>query len=328
MSTNGQRYSGSFILERTEQALPWQQGKPSMSPQTSHYTTNKSSPSHFKGVIPSATYAYFDKIAFWIENVFTEEEKAFIRSQCGPGGTDIDRNFPGHRARFDPRLIQRIETRQPTPALRKFLSTVPGIHLNMAEFTLDLIFNTEEERDEMWKYLDQHLVKRKHKGTVRYFKGTRYTDRRWASLNHVAYRPLFAKLTGEVYCIHLEIRVCGAAALRRLKIGGIADLVEFDHHAFWETRLLLKKVRDFGQLGRSYFNSLRPNRKDTPRKPRVFSTRAGFVYYTDRRLGQTILRASRTVQNMIDAASRSEFPVNRTLVRIDNTPLLPANSNF
>jgi hypothetical protein len=294
-----------------------------MSPQMAHHTPNKSSPSRFEGVIPSAKYAYFDKLAFWIENVFTEEQKAFIRSQCGPGGTDLDRNFPGHRARFDPRLIQRIETRQPTPALRKFLSTVPGIYLNMAEFTLDLIFDTEDERDAMWEYLDQHLVKRKHSGNVRYFKGTRYTDRRWAPMGNVAYRPKFAKLTGEVYCIHLEIRVCGVAALRRLKIVGIADLIEFDHHAFWETRLLLKKVRDCGQLGRSYSNSLRPNRKDTPRKPRVYNTSGGFEYHFDRRLGQTILRTSGTVQNMIDEASGSEFPVNRSLVTIDNTPLLP-----
>lgn len=277
----------------------------------------------FTGIVPSAIYQYFDKIAFWIEKPFRERQKEFIRAQCGPGGTDVDLNLPGHRARFDPGLIQRIETRQPGQALLEFLSTVPGLHLNEVEFTLDLIFDSEEDRDAMCEYLDRHLVKRNHRGEVRYFKGTRYTDRRWAPTGFVMYRPDHAKLTGEVYCVHLEFRVCGIVALRRMKIEGVKDILDFDHHAFWKPRLLLKRIGDFARLGRIYSNGVRRKRKHTPHKPRVYKTRSGFEYHTDKRLGQTLWRAKGTVQKMIDDARKKKIPVSRSLTLIDNRALLP-----
>ncbi|UVO28336.1 hypothetical protein [Bradyrhizobium arachidis] len=277
----------------------------------------------FKGSIPSAMYRYIDKIAFWIEKPFSKEEKNFIRQECGPGGTDLDREEGKRRARFDPRLIQRIETRQPSLALLKFLSTVPGLYLNMLEITLDLIFESEEHRDETCDYLDRYLVKKNHRGEIRYFKGTRYTDRRWAPTNFVMYRPEFAKMTGELYCLHLEFRVCGIRALSRIEIRGMRDLIEFDHHAFWKSRLLLRKIGDFPRLGRIYSNSARRKRKHTPKRPRIYKTRSGFEYHTDARIGQTLWRVKGTVQKMIDDARKLKIPVSRSLTAIDNTALLP-----
>lgn len=268
-----------------------------------------------KPAAPSASWRYFDKLAFWIAHPFTDEEVAFIKAECGSGGTDINR--PSHRARFDPRLIQRVETRQPSDALVKFLSTVDGIFLNMAEFTLDLIFESEEARDRAYEFIDRHHVKKGHRGNVRYFKKTRYTDRRWAPTNFVAYRPAFAKLTGELYCLHLEWRVCGVAALRRMRIDGIKDLIEFDHHAHWVPRLRLRTF-DFARLGRTYSNGLMKKRKITPRKPRIYKTRRGFEYHTDKRLGQHLLRINESVQRVIDFANKRKIPVTRCLIGIDN----------
>ncbi|MBB4391755.1 hypothetical protein [Bradyrhizobium sp. ERR14] len=268
-------------------------------------------------------HAYHDKLAFWIERSFSEKEKDFIRRECGPGGTDLDREEGKRRARFNPKLIQRIETRQPSQDLLKFLSTVPGLYLNMVEFTLDLIFESEEDRDEMYQYLDRHLVKRNHRGEVRYVKRTRYTDRRWAPTNLVMYPPEFAKLTGEVYCLHLEFRVCGVRALDRMEIRGVTDLVNFDHHAFWAPRLLIKRIGDFARLGRIQSNGERRQRKHTPNKPRIYTTRRGFRYHTDARIGQTLWRAKETVQKMIDDARKKKIPVSRSLIPIDNRALLP-----
>jgi hypothetical protein len=274
---------------------------------------------------------YFDKIAFWIPQLFTEPEVTFIKAQCGPGGTDIDR--PSHRARFDPRLIKRIETRQPGGDLLAFLATVDGLLLNMVEFTLDLIFDTEEDRDRAFDFIDRHHVKKAHRGNVRYFKETRYSDRRWAPSNFVAYRPAFAKTTGELHCLHLEWRVCGVEALRRIGIHGINDLIEFDARAHWQSWLRLRTF-DFAQLGRTHSTgglrkrsneTHRNSRIITPRKPRTYITRRGFEYHTDRRLGQVLFRNAETVQGVIDAANKRKIPVTRCLVEIDNSEWLPVS---
>lgn len=49
---------------------------------------------------PSASWRYFDKLAFWITQPFTEDDVEYIEAQCGSGGTDIRR--PAHKSRFDP----------------------------------------------------------------------------------------------------------------------------------------------------------------------------------------------------------------------------------
>jgi hypothetical protein len=278
-----------------------------------------------KPCVPIAVYTYNDKIAFWIEREFNEDETAYIKSQCGPGGTDLDR--PAHKSRFDPRLIRRVETRQPSPELFVFLASVEGTFLNQAEFTLDLIFDTEENRDHAFEFFNWHSVKRGHRGKVRYYKKTRYTDRRWAPTNLVAYRPEFAKLTGEVFCLHVEWRVCGVAALRRMEIDGIKDLINFDHRALWQRRLRLCTF-DFARLGRVYSNGLTKKRRQktrtlTARKPRVYVTRRGFEYHTDRRLGQHLLRINETVQGVINFAKKQNISVARCLTDISNDAWLP-----
>lgn len=204
-----------------------------------------------------------------------------------------------------------------SPPLPTRLEMGADAFLNMTEFTLDLIFDNEEDRDRAFDFINRHHVKKGHRTDVRYYKGTRYTDRRWAPTNFVAYRPEFAKLTGELYCLHLEWRVCGVAALRRMRIDGIKDLIEFDHHSHWASKLRLRTF-DCARLGRTYANGLMKKHKHTPRKPRVYKTRRGFEYHTDKRLGQMLLRINDTVQGVIDFANKRKIPVRSCLTPIDN----------
>lgn len=280
-------------------------------------------PNHPIDIIP-----YFDKVVFWIERPFTDAEEAFIDSQCGPGGNDLRHPKGKRKARFAPRLIQRVEVRQPSLALLKFLSTVEGLFFNMLEITLDLIFSTEEDRNTACEFFDCHLVKRGHRGEVRYDKGTRYTDRRWAQTNLVAYRPDFAKLTGELHCLHVEWRICGIAALRRMGIGSINDLLTFDHRAFWKRRLMLKAVRDFARLGRIYSSGLRKERRNTARSPRVHVTRGGFQYHIDRRLGQMLFRLEDTTQGLLDYARENKLRINGCLSVLNSIDFLPTDDRF
>jgi hypothetical protein len=129
-------------------------------------------------------------------------------------------------------------------------------------------------------------------------------------------------MTGELYSLHIEWRVCGVAALRRMEINGIKDLIQFDHRAHWESRLRLRTF-DFARLGRTYSNGLRKERKDTPRKPRIYETRSGFEYHTDKRLGQLLLRIAETAQGVIDFANKRKITVRSCLTDIDNSAWLP-----
>lgn len=269
---------------------------------------------------------YFDKVAFWIEHPFTKSEEAFIDSQCGPGGNDLKSLKGKRKARFDPRLIQRVEVRQPSLALLEFLSTVEGLFLNMLEITLDLIFAKEEDRDAAFELFDRHLVKRGHRGKIKYEKGTRYTDRRWAPTNLVAYRPDFAKLTGELYCLHIEWRVCGVAPLRRMGTEGLKDLLAFDHRAFWTRRLFLRGVRDFARLGRIHSSGLRKTRTRTAHMPRVYKTACGFAYHTDRRAGQLLWRLEETAQGLLNYARANQLRIDGCMSILDNSIFLPSDA--
>lgn len=272
--------------------------------------------------LPIAKHAYFDKLAFWIENEFTDAEKDFIQAHCGPGDTDLDDPKWKRRSRFDPKLIQRVEVRQPDNELVLFLSKVPGLFLNMAEITLDLIFDSEEDRDAMCQFFDRHLIKRGHRGEVAYEKGTRYTDRRWAPTNLVMYRPEHAKLTGELNCLHVEWRVSGIAALRRMGINSVHDLLEFDHTAHWRKRLDLREF-DFARLGRTYSNGHMKQRQHMARGLRVHVTKCGFRYPIDLKIGQVLWRCEETVQNVIDHTRKKGIVVSTCLREINNSLLLP-----
>jgi len=51
-------------------------------------------------------------------------------------------------------------------------------------------------------------------------------------------------------CLHIEWRATGKVALQKIGLATLADLIEFDHHAFWAERLHIYQLPSKTALGR------------------------------------------------------------------------------
>jgi hypothetical protein len=279
---------------------------------------------------PSAIYAYFDKIQFWVLNPLDRKTIATLRRQCGRGGIYFD-NRP---ARFDGRYRQRIELGQPKANALGWLAGHDDVLINRVEIAVDFIFKTRVASDEVFEFLHCHFVRRWH-GKKQKIKvvheqrgetgtkvpkvvdeiddgETRYDAYR-APNKIVFYRNQFSRITGEFNCVHLEWHLNGAEAVRRVGINSGGDLLEFNHREFWQKRLLLFTV-DRERLGRLNRNQLSGKR-----------SRGGAIRQTgriNRQTGEAIVRAHYTVQELINT-QRRYYRVHRALVPISNEGLLP-----
>lgn len=113
--------------------------------------------------------------------------------------------------------------------------------------------------------------------TIEFDNGGMSTGRRWNGKYVTAYISKPSPVTGEVDCLHIEYRICGASAVRAIGIASIADLLAFDFRAFWQKHLILRDVA-IERLGRHSLN-------------KRFGTRRQAPSPDDRRTGQVIWRA-------------------------------------
>jgi len=74
-----------------------------------------------------------------------------------------------------------------------------------------------------------------------------------------------SRITGEP-CCHVEWRITGRVALKAAGITNVADLLSFDHHEFWQRRLLIAEW-DLQKLGRlTYHEHLKRRFKGKQKK--------------------------------------------------------------
>jgi hypothetical protein len=275
---------------------------------------------------PSAIYPFCDKIQFWVHEPIDNDTLAQLRAQCG-GGNLFSRRGP---ARFNGHRRQRVELKQPTKEALQWLAGRDDAFINRAEIALDLVFNNLADRDEVWKFLHQHLVRRWHgkKQKIKVIRSenpsvaekdyTRYDAGREAPNGLVFYTQRHSRITGELNCLHIEWRLNNCRATRRAGIETGLDLIEFDHRQFWKERLLLF-VADKERLGRLINNHLKG------RKSRISTTEQKGKHYRiniDQRTGDIHIRSHDTIQELIDELGPT-FRINRALVPISNETLLP-----
>jgi hypothetical protein len=258
---------------------------------------------------PAAIHPYFDKLQVWIPKPLNASTLASLRDQCGRGGIFAE-NKP---ARFDARYRQRIEFRQPSDRVLRWLMRHQEVLINRAEVAVDYVFNLRMDRDDTFDFLHRHLVRRWH-GKNQKIKlvcrddsnkngaqileepelcETRYDAGRAAPNKIVFYRERFSRITGELYCLHLEWHLNGLRAIRAAGIESANDLQEFSHRQFWQRKLLLRKV-------------------DPARLDRLTGS------------GGTSTRVPSTVQEILDQ-HRATCRIHRALIQISNEPLLPYN---
>ena len=183
-------------------------------------------PNHVE-IRPIGIHAYFDKVQVWVRQPYDSEALAELRAQCGRGGI-YPENGP---ARFDARLRQRIELRQPSADALRQLARREDVLINKVEIAIDYVFNSPVVRDEAREFFDRHMIRRWHskKQQIRAYRsgmedddegrvGTRYDAARGAPNMTALYRNEFSRVTGEVNCVHLEWRLNGLRAVRNAGI--------------------------------------------------------------------------------------------------------------
>jgi hypothetical protein len=264
---------------------------------------------------PSDRYAYFDVVQVWLQEHLPGSKLRWLRSQCGSGGLHV-LNKP---MRFNHSYKQRLQLHQPSREALHSIATLNAVHLNGMELSLDWTFDDEADRDDAFELVCRYHVKKHHRDQgVRFVRGvTRYTGPRQAPNVLATYRDKPSKVTGEVYCVHFDWRMKGAAVLHRAGINSIADLLNFKHREFWQSRLLMCALH-YRDLGRIYRNQGTGRRRPWV----IFSPSRRFSYDVDQRTGATIVRILGSTQAVIDRY-RGKLDVRRCLVSINVRHLLP-----
>jgi hypothetical protein len=220
---------------------------------------------------------------------------------------------------FNNAFVQRIQLRQPQDEALQFFAARNDALLNIVELALDWVFDYYDALDEAFDFVCRHHVKQHHGSQgVRFYPGkngvSRYTGPRTAPNVLAVYADKVCRVTGERYCVHLDWRIRGVPALTAAQIKSVADLLDFDHHAFWSKRLILAEI-DERHLGRLLNNPKR-------RLPWLTRSRSGRVYDYDLRHGSTVVHVSGSVQAVIDNC-RHRVRVRNCLRRFDVSHLLP-----
>jgi hypothetical protein len=260
---------------------------------------------------------YFDLVRFWLRAPVSPATIAWLRKHCGHVHQKT------RKACFDKKFRQRIELKQPKPEALKWLAGQSAM-INRVEVALDYAFPTAAHQEAAYSFLHRHLVRRWHRRRQRIHiehgkKGTqtRYDGPRYAANGVVFYPQPRSRITGASDIVHLEWRLNRLMAVRAAGIRSGRDLLNFDHRAFWQKRLLLFDVKA-GRLGRLRRNS-------------VTRKRSRAEHPNDARIGQIMINCveqeSRdwTVQELIDLF-RSSYRMERALQPIDIEHWLPGSS--
>jgi hypothetical protein len=270
---------------------------------------------------PTGVYSYVDNVQMWLRVPLGPRQRRWLQNRC-------DCYLDDQPARFNPRYRQRVQMRQPDESVLGWIAEQPGAYVNRLELALDLVFASEEEKEQAEAFIRKHLVKN-HRGKqeIQLQGGTTtmYLSARNAANNLVTYGNRECRVTGEVNCLHIEWRKRGIAALRQENISA-KNLNEIDHRDFWQRKLLLYVINP-NKLGREY-RKVYPERRHR-RKDQLLTQGS---YNVEKRTGQTLIKVIgvrkgvESTQAVIDAF-RGKLKVRKCSERVEVKHLLPSQEN-
>jgi hypothetical protein len=154
-----------------------------------------------------------------------------------------------------PWMDRMIDLLQPDRKTLKQLGRTPqgDYVINYIELAFDFIPETREQRLQLRKFFEHHLVHEqpKRQGSsypYRRYRRTLYFGRQDEAVRLALYSH--RKKGNARRCVHLEYRFQGRATLKKLGILTMKDLLSFNHEAFWESRLDLRyaNLTELGKL--------------------------------------------------------------------------------
>lgn len=102
-----------------------------------------------------------------------------------------------------------------------------------------------------FKHLRQHVVRAKGTRTLYFGRRTNKAGDRRSRVGVIYNRR--SKLAGPYIgrkCVHVELRLSGADAVRSCGVFSVADLIDFNHAGFWPAVADLRRIADNTKLGR------------------------------------------------------------------------------
>jgi hypothetical protein len=208
----------------------------------------------------------------------------------------------------------RLQLKRPSRAALEFIENIPGARVNAIECALDWVFATIEERDQAYEFECAHKLKKRLRRDPKSSDNWHYTDKEGAATNLVTYKRDYCKLTGELHCLHHELRITGSRAMRR----HVLSLLKLDLPALWNAWAFLYEP-DFTQLGRMVGNiSLRRRKLIARRTSRSRDLLIGGMAYA---------ACGRTVQGLVNQY-RKHIEVMRCLHPLDMSHLIPKQGGY
>jgi hypothetical protein len=287
-------------------------------------------------------YAYTDKVRVWLMKPLPMPRLKALATQCGShkgGEITVKRRRDGdvrfvdiegktvlyvHNdlAFFNPRYVQQLQLNQPSNEVILELAKIKTLFFNYLEESLDWTFDSPWERDEAFVFVRQHVVKTHH-GKQRVVLcgdhlGTFYSGSRKAPNVLAIYKDRPSKETGELYCIHWDMRTTGRRALERRGILSLRDVVGMNRKQLWE-KIDLRMVRK-RELGRRYLITVH----GMSRSKRIIVGRRWKIELDVLTGGLLFHAGNQSTQGVIDL-TRRHVPTTTFLQRFDNRRLLPEN---
>lgn len=272
--------------------------------------------------------AYIDTLNLWLIEPLSEAEYKDFKDLGGDQVREIEKeNFVGE-------YTQRLILEQPSHELLSWLDNrLSTFYKRRHIFTrldiaLDLICDNYEDALDLLRFVDLHLTQPWRRDSKRFhFKDTVYSKKivkgKKTPRNNIAVYQRKSKLT-DAYCCHIEWRIISSNAISSNNITDINDLVNFNYYEFWKKKLRLEYI-DVYKLGKIAL-------KRTRRKKPLFMKHNGKNYY-DKFLmtGGLLSRCCKSeygtsAQDLLDYFHNTAFDVKKSLVRLDNSILLPSTS--
>ena len=243
-----------------------------------------------KPTAPIGAYAYFDQVRLWVERPLTRLELAPIAAEC------VYLQACNEPSRFlAGKYRQLLRLHRPSSVALEWVAKSGGL-LNYAEVALDALFDNLAQRDDaecFWRYAWCRRHHNKRDG-VRFHENSRYDGSRYRPRITDLYPQSHSRVTGELNCLHFEVRFNGKESCEAVGITPFS-LLDFDFNRFWSEYLLGFNV-DEERLGRLVRNRANGTKSRTAPMVRLGNRQVNL----DRRLGATILNGSETLQQALD----------------------------
>lgn len=202
----------------------------------------------------------FDRVTLYLDHTELPIEKNLLKQHCTK--LKVKPMFMKNNPRWKLKVVLFQPTTECLRLLCDALGNIIGAIITYVEIARDTFANNSEQAlNSRNNFLESATMKYQRQTVVRH-ESTWYYGRRSDEEGNkrgnvlAVYADKPSKLNNArpapdaTPCLHIELRVTGSAALARLGIVTLTDLIEFDHDQFWNNNITFFKLLKPTALGK------------------------------------------------------------------------------